>query len=205
MTAVSDVTPIVPKTHINGSNRRLISVAEYDRMTELGFFDDGEKVELLNGEIIEIMAKVTKHTSATSRINRFLIKIFDEKAIVRVQDPIVLDNFSEPEPDVVLAKWNENEYLDRHPKPEDVYLVMEISDTTLYQDRETKSLAYARAGIAQYLLLNVNDQTIEDYREPNFDGYEFKKTHRIGGKFNLVAFPEIEIKVDEILVANAEN
>jgi Uma2 family endonuclease len=80
---------------------------------------------------------------------------------------------------------------------------MEISDTTLQTDRETKSLAYARAGIGQYLLLNVIEQTIEDYREPSPSGYEFKKTHRVGDKFNLVAFPETEINVSNILVTNA--
>jgi Uma2 family endonuclease len=205
MTAVSEITQIVPKTQISGSNRRLITVAEYDRMTELGFFDNGEKVELLNGEIIEIMAKGTKHSAINDRVARFFYRNLGEEIVVRNQNPIVLDDFSEPEPDIVLAKWDENEYLEKHPKPADIYLVMEISDTTLAQDRETKSLLYARAGIAQYLLLNVNEQTIEDYREPNSDGYEFKQTHRIGDKFNLVAFPETEIKVSEILIANAEN
>ena len=203
MSAVLEINETVPKTQNNGFKRRPITVAEYDKMIEIGLFKEDERVELLNGEIIEIMPKGTKHTSATSRINRFLIKLFDEKAIVRVQDPIVLDNFSEPEPDIVLAKWNENEYLDKHPTPEDIYLVMEISDTTLAYDRDDKSLAYARAGIGQYLLLNTSEQTIEDYREPAKDGYDFKKTHRIGDKFSLVAFPEIEIKVDEILISNA--
>jgi Uma2 family endonuclease len=203
MTAVSEITQIVPKTQINGSNRRLITVAEYDRMTELGFFDNGEKVELLNGEIIEIMAKGTKHAIFNDLVADILNEKLGKNVYLRNQNPITLDDFSEPEPDIVLAKPPRGNYLEKHPTPEDIYLVMEISDTTLHQDRETKSLIYARSGITQYLLLNVNEQTIEDYRDPNFDGYEFKKTHRIGDKFNLVAFPEIEIKVDEILIANA--
>jgi Uma2 family endonuclease len=205
MTAVSEITQIVPKTQINGSNRRLITVVEYDRMTELGFFDNGERVELLNGEIIEIMGKGTKHAILNDLVADVLNEKLGKSVYLRNQHPITLDNFSEPEPDIVLAKPPRGNYFEKHPTSADIYLVMEISDTTLYQDRETKSLLYARAGIAQYLLLNVNEQTIEDYREPNFDGYEFKKTHRIGDKFNLVAFPEIEIKVSEMLVANAEN
>ena len=203
MTAVSEITQIVPKTQINGSNRRLITVAEYDRMTELGFFDNGERVELLNGEIIEIMGKGTKHAIFNDLVADILNEKLGKNVYLRNQNPITLDDFSEPEPDIVLAKPPRGNYLEKHPTPTDIYLVMEISDTTLYQDRETKSLLYARAGIVQYLLLNVNEQTIEDYRKPNFDGYESKKTHRIGDKFNLVAFPEIEIKVDEILIANA--
>jgi Uma2 family endonuclease len=205
MTAVSETTQIVPKTQINGSNRRLITVAEYDRMTELGFFDNGERVELLNGEIVNIMGKGTKHAILNDLVADILNEKLGENAYLRNQNPITLDDFSEPEPDIVLAKPPRGNYYEKHPKPADIYLVMEISDTTLSQDRETKSLAYARAGIAQYLLLNVNEQTIEDYREPNFDGYEFKKTYRIGDKFNLVAFPQIEINVSEMLVVNAEN
>lgn len=203
MSAVLQINETIPKTHNNVSNRRLISVTEYDRMTELGFFDNGEKVELLNGEIVKIMAKGTKHSAINDRVARFFYKNLDESIVVRNQNPIVLDDFSEPEPDIVLAKWKDDEYLVKHPRAEDIYLVMEISDSTLSQDRETKSLLYAKAGIGQYLLLNVNEQTIEDYREPHFDGYEFKKTHRIGDKFNLVAFSEIEINVSEILVVNA--
>jgi Uma2 family endonuclease len=203
MSAVLEINEIVPKAQTNGYKRRLITVAEYDRMTELGFFNSDEKVELINGEIIKIMAKGTKHSSINDRVARFFYKNLDEKVIVRNQNPIVLNNFSEPEPDIVLAKQNASDYLEKHPTPEDIFLIMEISDTTLYQDREAKSLMYARSGIKQYLILNVNDQTIEDYREPNFDGYEYKKTHRIGDKFNLVSFPEIEVNVNDILISNA--
>jgi Uma2 family endonuclease len=203
MSAVLEINEIVPKTYTNGSNRRLISVAEYDRMIELGLFNEDERVELLNGEIITIMPKGTKHSAINDKVAKFFYRNLSEDVVIRNQNPIILDDFSEPEPDIVLAKWNENEYLEKHPSPEDIYLVMEISDSTLQIDRETKSLLYARAGIAQYLLLNVIDQTIEDYREPSISGYESKKTHRIGDKFTLAAFPETEINVKDILVANA--
>ncbi len=208
MSAVLQINESVMKTQLNGlngSNRRPISVAEYDRMNELGFFNDDERVELLNGEIIKIMAKGTRHAIFNDLVADILNEKLGKNVYLRNQNPIILDDFSEPEPDIVLAKPPRGNYLEKHPTPTDIYLVMEISDTTLHQDRETKSLAYARSGIVQYLLLNVNEQTIEDYREPHFDGYESKKTYRIGDKFNLVAFPETEINVNEILVANAEN
>ncbi len=76
---------------------------------------------------------------------------------------------------------------------------MEISDTTLAYDREDKARAYSRSGIQQYLLLNLQNETIEDYREPSPDGYQFKRTHRSGDALNLVAFPEIEIEVVNLL------
>ena len=75
---------------------------------------------------------------------------------------------------------------------------MEISDTTLIYDREAKARAYSRNGIQQYLLLNLKNETIEDFREPSEDGYQFKRTLRKGDSFNLVAFPEIEIKIDDL-------
>ena len=109
-----------------------------------------------------------------------------------------LDDFSEPEPDAVLAKPPLLKYLETHPTAEDVLLVVEVSDTTLVKDRN-KAFNYARSGIAQYLLFNVTANEVEDYREPAADGYRFKQTHDKTASFNLVAFPEIIIKVADLL------
>ena len=182
----------------NGVKTRLITVAEYDRMIEAEIYTENDRIELLNGEIVEIMPKGPKHTSANSRVVRFFIRLFGEKVIVRGQDPIWLDGISEPEPDIVLAKWNETEYSEGHPTPADIFLIMEISDTTLAYDREAKAKAYSRNNIQQYLLLNLQNETIEDFREPSEDGYQFKRTLRKGDSLNLTAFPEIEISLDDL-------
>ena len=189
---------IIPDIVANGVKPRLITVSEYDRMIEAGIYTENDRIELLNGEIVEIMPKGPKHTSANSKIVRFFIRLFNEEVIVRSQDPIRLDDFSEPEPDVVLANWDAKEYSENHPTPNDILLVMEISDTTLGYDRDSKAIAYSRSGIQQYLLLNLKNETLEDYREPNADGYGAKRTYRSGDVFNLVAFPEIEIKFDNL-------
>ena len=196
MSAVLDRT--IPEQTTNGVKPRLITVAEYNRMIEAGIYTENNHIELLNGEIIELMPKGPKHTAANSRIVRFFIRLFDEKIIVRGQDPIWLDGISEPEPDIVLAKWSETDYSESHPTPADILLVMEISDTTLIYNREAKARAYSRNGIRQYLLLNLKNETIEDFREPSEDGYQFKRTLRKGDSFNLVAFPEIEINLDDL-------
>ena len=196
MSAVLERT--ISKTAGNGVKPRLITVAEYDRMIEAGIYTENDRIELLNGEIIELMPKGAKHTSANSRIVRLFLRLLDNKAIVRSQDPIWLDEISEPEPDIVLAKWNETDYAERHPKPEEILLVMEISDTTLVYDREDKARAYSRNGIQQYLLLNLQNQTLEDYRQPSADGYGSKQTFHKGESFSLTVFPEIEIKVDDL-------
>ena len=196
MSAILDNT--ISKTPINGVKPRLITVAEYDKMIEAGIYTENDHIELLNGEIIETMPKGPKHAAINNKTSRFLIKLLDEKALIRTQDPIVLDNFSEPEPDIVLAKWRDDEYIENHPTPADILLIMEISDTTLIYDREDKARAYSQNGIEQYLLLNLQNETIQDFREPSEEGYQSKCTLRKGDSFNLVAFPEIEINLDDL-------
>lgn len=200
MSAILERT--LPKTEVyqNGQvfNARLISVKNYDEMIEHGILTSDDKVELLNGIIIEKMPKGIKHAA----INDLVAEIFREKlgnrGIIRNQNPVVLDDYSEPEPDLVLAKPPREIYLERHPTPEDILLIIEISDSTLGRDRVTKSLAYAKAGIQQYLVLNVQDNSVEDYRQPAADGYQWKQTYRTGDKFNLTAFPDIEINVEDL-------
>ncbi len=196
MLAVLEAT--ITKTSSNGVKPHLITVDRYNRMIEAGVYTENDRIELLNGEIIETMPKGPKH----SVLNDVVLELFKEKLggkiYARSQNPIILDNFSEPEPDIVLVEPPSKKYLQSHPTPADIFLIMEISDTTLIYDREAKARAYSRNGIRQYLLLNLQNETIEDFREPGADGYEFKRTLRKGDVFNLVAFPEIEINLDDL-------
>ncbi|CAN5832538.1 Uma2 family endonuclease [soil metagenome] len=200
MSAILERT--IPKTEVyqNGQvfNARLISVKEYDEMIRHGILTAEDKVELLNGVIIEKMPKGTKHSSANDRLTRLFYKLFGDDVIIRNQNPIWLDELSEPEPDIVLAKFDAHFYSEHHPTPEDVLLIIEISDSTLGRDRITKSLAYAKAGIRQYIVFNVQNNSLEDYRQPAADGYQSKQTYRKGDSLNLAAFPEIEIKIDDL-------
>lgn len=194
----------ISKTSTNGVKPRLITVSEYDRMIEAGIYTENDRIELLNGEIIEIMPKGAKH----SVLNDLVLDLFKEKlgkqVYARAQNPIILGDFSEPEPDIVLAKPPHEKYLQNHPKSSDILLVVEISDTTLAYDRDDKALAYSRSGIEQYLLLNLQNETVEDYREPSENGYQFKRTLRKGGAFDLVAFPEVEINMDDLFTGEAK-
>ena len=200
MSAVLERT--TPKTEVyqNGQvfNARLISVKQYDEMIEHGILTTEDKVELLNGVIIEKMPKGIKHAAINDLVAEMFRETLGNRVIIRNQNPIVLDDYSEPEPDLVLAKPPREIYLEKHPTPEDILLIIEISDTTLGRDRVTKSLAYAKAEIQQYLVLNLQNETIEDSREPSEDGYQFKRTLRKGDSLNLVAFPEVEIKIDDL-------
>lgn len=200
MSAVLERT--FPKTEVyqNGQvfNARLITVVQYDEMIEHGILTTEDRVELLDGVIIEKIPKGIKHAAFNDLVAEKLRETLGNRAVIRNQNPIVLDDYSEPEPNIVLAKQPREIYLEKHPTPEDILLIVEISDSTLGRDRVTKSLAYSKAGIQQYFVLNLQNETLEEYREPSEDGYQFKRTLRKGDSVNLTAFPEVEIKIDDL-------
>ena len=171
-----------------------ITVEVYEKMIDSGVFDEDDRVELLDGVIVEMSPKKTKHANINDEFAEFLITTFVGQAVVRNQNPIVLDDYSEPEPDVVMARPPRRNYADAHPTAEDILLVVEISDATVAKDRR-KAFSYARAGIAQYLLFNLNTNEVEDYREPSADGYRFRRIYTTADSFTLHAFPETTIEV----------
>ncbi len=182
----------------DGFSIRKLSVEDYEKMIDIGIFDEDDHVELWKGVLVTMSPKGSKHANAVRRIDRLIEKALGDEIIFSAQDPIRLDDFSEPEPDVALLVPPIENYDDRHPTPEDIYLVMEIAESSIEKDRG-KAFNYARNDIRQYLLLNLNTSEIEDYREPAADGYRFKQTHDKTASFNLVAFPEVTIKVADLL------
>lgn len=100
---------------------------------------------------------------------------------------------------MVLCKTPIKKYRSQYPSPEDILLIIEVSDAKIYFDRNDKAEAYANAEIRQYLIVNVENNTIEDYRKPTTDGYQSKETYSSGEKFSLIAFPEVEIAVEDFL------
>jgi Uma2 family endonuclease len=142
------------------------SIEEYHRLGELGFFAPDERVELIRGEIINMAAKGRFHSVCNSLLVEELILLLARRARVRVQEPIILTDDSEPEPDVVIARNRADRYLDSHPEPGDILLVIEVSDSTLKYDRETKLSLYAESGIANYWIFNLVDRQLEMYGEP---------------------------------------
>lgn len=188
----------VPNTNGNDFALHLLRVEDYDKMIEHGIFDEDEKIELWDGVLVKMSPKGIKHANTVRRIDGIIEKKLSGKIIFSSQDPLRLDDFSEPEPDIALLKPPLEKYDDAHPTPEDAYLVMEIAESSIEKDRR-KAAKYARNGILQYLIINLNTDEIEDYREPSADGYRFKKTYTKDESFNLAAFPDVEIKVGDLL------
>ncbi len=178
---------------------RGFTVSEYYRMAEAGIIQPGERVELIEGRILEMSPKGTAHSTSTTLAARYFIVHLGDRAIVRIQEPVHISDRSEPEPDVVLARPLENKYADHHPAPDEILLILEIADTSLRYDRDVKSLLFAQAGIIQYCILNLNSKELEDYRNPDSEGYRSKQTYKTDEQFSLAAFPEILIAVGDLL------
>ena len=175
------------------------SVKEYYRMAETGVLRPDARVELLNGQIIDMSPIGPFHGSITKYLNQLFTAASKGRWITQVQDPVHLDEHSEPEPDLALLKPVADFYRRRHPQPEDVFLLVEISDSTLETDQEEKLPAYGRAGIAEVWIVNLNELTVEIYREPHFTGYGSKNILRAGDQAKPQAFPDVAVDVAELL------
>lgn len=185
---------------LNGaSGLRLFTASEYQRLADIGVLGEDERLELIEGRIVRMAPKNVSHASATKRANRCFARLLGDRVIIGVQDPILLNDYSEPEPDIVLVAPPDERYLAHHPKPKDIFLVLEIAESSLAYDRDEKGPLFARNGIIQFCLLNLNDRELEDYRHPGRDGYRSKQTYSERQSFSLVAFPEVSIRVSDLL------
>jgi Uma2 family endonuclease len=177
---------------------RLIKVQEYHRMADVGILGAEERVELIAGQIWQMAAKGAGHSAAVTRCDRVLRKVLGDRVLVRLQDPIQLDEYSEPEPDIAVVAPDADDYENNHPTPEQVYLVIEVADTTLKRDLEFKSLLYAKAGIVEYWVLEVINRQIQIFRSPSPNGYLKKQVVTEGDAISLLAFGDREILVSDL-------
>jgi Uma2 family endonuclease len=175
------------------------SVKDYYRMAETGVLPPSARVELLNGQIIDMSPIGPFHGGVANFLNEIFSAAAKGRWIMSVQNPVHLNDHSEPQPDLMLLKPAADFYRRRHPQPEDVFLLIEISDTTLETDQEEKIPAYGQAGIPEAWIVNLNDRTIEVYCEPHFTGYGSKTILRTGNKAAPQAFTDVAVDVAELL------
>ncbi len=147
------------------------TVADYYRMAETGILPRDARVELIEGTIFDRAPIGISHASVVDRLGHLLTQATAGKAIVRVQNPVRLNTFSEPQPDLALLRWREDFYSGAHPGPEDILLIVEVADTSLRYDRTRKLPLYARAGIGEVWLIDLAGKCIERHLEPGADGY----------------------------------
>jgi Uma2 family endonuclease len=180
---------------------RSLTSAEYYQMMESGIIREGEKVELILGQIFTMAAKGTRHTVATSKLIKSLLMLIGEQAIVRCQDPISLPNHSEPEPDIVIARLRSDDYVNSHPSPADIILVIEVADSTIKFDRDTKAPLYAAAGISEYWIVNLIDNRLEIYRQPEGSIYASIEIITPPKLIALPQFPDIVVHTGDFFPA----
>ena len=181
------------------TQRRLFTVQEYHLMGEAGIFGEDDRVELIEGEIIEMAAIGTRHASCVKRILRRFSVIPENIAILGVQDPIQLTERTEPQPDVVLLQPRSDYYATAHPIPSEVLLLVEVSDSTVDFDRDVKVPKYARSGIREVWLWDLEVNCLEVYRDPTANGYTSMQKLERGQLVSPLAFPDFEVSVDLIL------
>lgn len=184
--------------YTNGK-RRLFDVDEYYALAEAGILSEDDRVELLDGEIVRMAPIGSLHAACVDVLNRLFFVQVGERAVIRVQNPVRLGSSTELQPDVMLLKPREDCYSTGHPGPEDVLLLVEVSDTTVGSDRGVKVPLYAQSGVREVWIVDLPARSVETYSEPEGDSYA--KTGLVGldGELSPTALGDVSLPVGEIL------
>lgn len=179
--------------------RHRFSVDDYHRMAEAGVLREDDRVELIEGEIVEMSPIGSRHAGCVMRIYRFFQNRLGDEAIVWVQNPVRVSDLSEPQPDVALLRPRADDYTTANPTPADVLLAIEVADSTVAWDRDVKLPLYATAGIVEAWLVDLPAGVVEAWSEPAVGGYG--QTRRIGPGRSLAprAFSEAALPIDDLL------
>jgi len=180
-------------------HKHLITVDDYYRMAEVGLLAPEARVELIEGEIIDMAPIGIDHGRAVDILNRLFVRAVGDQAIVRVQGAVRLNLRSEPQPDLALLAPSPDDYGSRQPAPEDVLLLIEVSDTTLRYDVDVKLPLYARHGIAETWILDLQGGELRCHRSPRDGRYLEVHTSRDLGSMRLAALPAVEVDLAKLL------
>lgn len=179
--------------------RRLrFTVDEYYKMIELGMLEDYEKAEIIEGELIQKMTIGDRHAAVVNILNRFFSRNLEDYILVSVQNPVRLSDYDEPEPDLALADLRKFDGK-RHPRPEEVILLVEVSDTTVKYDRDKKLPLYAEAEIPEVWIVNLPAEIIEVHTKPSVGLYQFVKIYKHGETLESEALPNLNLEIDKVL------
>ncbi len=155
----------------------LFTVADYHRMAAAGILNEDSRVELIRGQIIDMAPIGAPHLNMVNRLTRLLPIIVGDRGIISVQNPVRLDDGSEPQPDVAVLQLRPEEYENSVPRATDVLLVIEVVESSLTDDRDVKAPLYAASGIPEYWIVNIVDLIVEVYRQPENGSYS--ETRRV--------------------------
>jgi hypothetical protein len=176
-----------------------IDVATYHRMGEVGILAQSERTELINARIMTMVPIGSEHADWVDRLARFFIKILPEDITVHIQNPVHLDEYNEPQPDIALLRPREQPYREAHPGAEDVLLIIEVVGSSLNYDRQVKVPLYARYGIIEVWLLDIRGNCLEIYQDPHEDNYRLTLKPRRHERVAPMKLAAIEIDLSSFM------
>lgn len=179
------------------------TIKDYHRLTELGFFQEDDKVELIRGELIYRAAKGKLHATVNRRLIRELSNLISYRATLQNQDPVILSNNTQPEPDLAILKNRDDDYITGHPNPEDILLLIEIADSSLEYDQTNKLSVYAENNINDYWIFNLVEYCLECYSEPYQNlqgefGYRRKLIYLPNESVTLPCFLDLTLDLSKV-------
>jgi Uma2 family endonuclease len=186
-------------TSISTETKRLFSADEFEQIAQAGVFAEGERVELIDGEIICMSPIGPRHFAIVARLTELFVRRLPQRGQVFVQSTVRLSVRNEPEPDLGIATRRDDYYASGLPGPADILLLIEVAETSLAYDRVTKRDLYGRHTIAEYWLLDLNSDTLFVFRNPGPQGYGAPLELRRGDRIAPLAFPELEVAVNDLL------
>jgi len=178
--------------------RHAVSAQEYLRMGEGGVFAPDARLELIEGEIVEMAPIGSRHAGAVNVLTQLLVRLAGERAVVAVQNPVIIGERSVPQPDLALLKPRADSYSGAHPTPSDVLLVVEVADATLTFDIGTKVPLYARHGIPEVWVVDLQESALRVFRDPSANGY--RRSFTVAGEESIAvaALPEVVVALSEL-------
>lgn len=175
------------------------TVQQYETMIATGVLTKDDQVELIDGVILAMDAPTPRHSAAVNRLHDQLYQLNLASVLVRAHGAIRLDEFSEPQPDISIVRWQSDFYVTGFPEPKDALLVVEVTESGLSFDRDKKLPLYARAGIPEVWIVSLLQQTINVYRAPSAAGYGEIRQLRRGDTVNALNLPDLSLTVESIL------
>ena len=180
------------------SNVHKFTVQQYELMLEAGVFAESDRIELINGEIRVMSPIGRKHAVCVAKATKNFERKLGDRTIIWTQNPILLSNYLQPQPDLAILKWRDDFYAEALPTPNDILLIIEVADSTIAYDRDVKSPLYAANGIPEMWLFDVNKRVVEGYSQQSASGYKRTQRYEQNETLAMMALPDIVFSWEEI-------
>jgi len=185
-------------TEIAGVQRHRLTVADFQKMNEAGILDSKARIELIDGELVDMSPIGPSHAGTVNYLSRQLTFAVGDRGLIATQTPIVLDEHNQPQPDITVLKFNCHFYRQSHPRSEDILLLVEVADSSTRVDRNEKILRYARFGIPECWLVDIPQKVLEIYRNPGPRGFQIIQRPAIISHISLSQLPKVNVDVSHL-------